>query len=151
MRFHRRADFMIIEVAGPSMPGVAGRRSKSAWRAVEQDRQPHCAALRQPDATAVVFAGELQLNATVPCLRGKASSNVPRPGDQASASSGLPPNIQHMMSKVRSRERWTAPARARTVSSSRTRASSLVSWQRRSRHHVWSFRGLLSTFFRWLS
>jgi hypothetical protein len=30
LRFYRPADFMIIEVAGPSMPGVAGRRSKSA-------------------------------------------------------------------------------------------------------------------------
>jgi hypothetical protein len=71
LRFHRPADFMIIEVAGPSMPGVAGRRSKRAWRAVEQDRQPYCAALRQPDATAVVFAGELQLNATVPVSQGQ--------------------------------------------------------------------------------
>jgi hypothetical protein len=39
LRFHRPADFMIIEVAGPSMPGGPGRRPKSAWQAVEQDRQ----------------------------------------------------------------------------------------------------------------
>ena len=39
----------------------------------------------------------------------------------------------------------------RTASSSLTRASSLVTRQRRSRHHVWSFQGLPSTFFTWLS
>jgi hypothetical protein len=39
LRFHRPADFMIIEVTGPSMPGGAGRRPKSAWQAAEQDRQ----------------------------------------------------------------------------------------------------------------
>jgi hypothetical protein len=39
LRFHRPADFMIIEVAGPSMAGEARRRPKSAWQAVEQDRQ----------------------------------------------------------------------------------------------------------------
>jgi len=38
LRFHRPADFMVIEVAGP-MPGKAGRRPTSAWPAVEQDRQ----------------------------------------------------------------------------------------------------------------
>ena len=39
LRFHRPADFMIIEVTGPSMPGEAGRRPTSAWQTVEQDRQ----------------------------------------------------------------------------------------------------------------
>jgi hypothetical protein len=39
LRFHRPADFMIIEVAGPSVPGVARRRPTSARQAVEQDRQ----------------------------------------------------------------------------------------------------------------
>ena len=39
LRFHRPADFMIIEVAGPSMSGEAARRPKSAWQAAEQDRQ----------------------------------------------------------------------------------------------------------------
>ena len=39
MRLDRPADFMIIEVAGPSLPGEAARRPTSAWQAVEQDRQ----------------------------------------------------------------------------------------------------------------
>jgi hypothetical protein len=39
LRFHRPADFVIIEVTGPSTLGEARRRSKSAWQAVEQDRQ----------------------------------------------------------------------------------------------------------------
>jgi hypothetical protein len=30
---------MIIEVTGPSLRGEAGRRPKSAWETVEQDRQ----------------------------------------------------------------------------------------------------------------
>jgi hypothetical protein len=39
LRFHRPADFMIIEVAGPPMPAEARRKPKSAWQDVEQDRQ----------------------------------------------------------------------------------------------------------------
>ena len=39
MRFHRPADFMIIEVAGPSLLGGPGRRPKSAWEAVEPDKR----------------------------------------------------------------------------------------------------------------
>jgi len=39
LRLHRPADFMIIEVAGPSIPGKPGRRPTSAWQAMEQDRQ----------------------------------------------------------------------------------------------------------------
>jgi hypothetical protein len=39
LRFHRPADFMIIEVAGPSRRGEPGRRPRSTWQAVEQDRQ----------------------------------------------------------------------------------------------------------------
>jgi hypothetical protein len=39
LRFHRPADFMIIEIAGPSMPDKAGRRPRSAWQVAEQDRQ----------------------------------------------------------------------------------------------------------------
>ena len=39
LRFHSPADFMIIEVAGPSMPGEARRRPNSAWQAVGQDGQ----------------------------------------------------------------------------------------------------------------
>jgi hypothetical protein len=39
LRSHRSADFVIIEVAGPSLRGKTGRRPNSAWKAVEQDRQ----------------------------------------------------------------------------------------------------------------
>ena len=39
LRCHRQADFMIIEVARPSMRGEPGRRPKSAWQAVGQGRQ----------------------------------------------------------------------------------------------------------------
>ena len=82
--------------------GVAvGKAAGGTHRILE----PHPAALRQPDATTAATVDEFQLNTTVPCLGGKASSHASRPGDQASASSGLPPNIQHMMSKARSRER----------------------------------------------
>jgi hypothetical protein len=49
LRFHRPEDFVIIEVAGPSMPGKAGRRPKSAWEAVEQDRQRPMAEQLRPD------------------------------------------------------------------------------------------------------
>jgi hypothetical protein len=47
LRFHSPAHFMIIEVAGPSMRGEAGRRPKSAWEAVERDtRRPTADKLR---------------------------------------------------------------------------------------------------------
>jgi hypothetical protein len=39
LRFYSPADFMIIEVAGPSMLGEAERRPTGAWRPAEQDRQ----------------------------------------------------------------------------------------------------------------
>ena len=39
LRFRRPADFMIIEVAAPSMPGEKWRRPTNAWQAAEQDRQ----------------------------------------------------------------------------------------------------------------
>lgn len=37
LRFHRLQEFMIIEVAGPSLRGASGRRPGSAWEAVERD------------------------------------------------------------------------------------------------------------------
>ena len=50
LRFHRPADFMIIEVAGPSLRGKPGRRPKSAWQAVEQaTRRPMAEQLRSND------------------------------------------------------------------------------------------------------
>jgi hypothetical protein len=39
LRFHRPADFMIIEGRRAVDAGEAGRRPTSAWQAVEQDRQ----------------------------------------------------------------------------------------------------------------
>jgi hypothetical protein len=41
LRFHLSEQFMIIEIAGPSLRGAPGRRPGSAWEAVEQDmRRP---------------------------------------------------------------------------------------------------------------
>ena len=41
LRFHRLEEFMIIEVAGPSLRGAPGRRPRNAWKAVERDmRRP---------------------------------------------------------------------------------------------------------------
>jgi hypothetical protein len=41
LRFHRSAQFMIIEVAGPSLRRAPGHMPRSAWEAVEQDmRRP---------------------------------------------------------------------------------------------------------------
>ena len=54
-------------------------------------------------------------------------------------------NIQHIMSKTRSRDIWSAPALARTDSSSRTSSRSLMSWHRRSCHHELSGLGRPST------
>jgi hypothetical protein len=39
LHFHRRKEFMIIEVAGPLLRGVPVRRPRSAWEAVERDTQ----------------------------------------------------------------------------------------------------------------
>ncbi len=38
LRFHRPQEFMIIEVAGPSLLGGPGCRLKSAWEAIEPDK-----------------------------------------------------------------------------------------------------------------
>ena len=41
LRFHRSEQFMIIEVAGPSLRSAPGHMPRSAWEAVEQDmRRP---------------------------------------------------------------------------------------------------------------
>jgi hypothetical protein len=41
LRFHHLQEFMIIEVAGPSLRGASERRPGSAWEAVERDmRRP---------------------------------------------------------------------------------------------------------------
>jgi hypothetical protein len=40
LRFHSPADFMIIEVAGPSLRGAPVHRPGSAWGAVERDMRP---------------------------------------------------------------------------------------------------------------
>jgi hypothetical protein len=54
LRFHRPADFMIIEVAGPSEPGEAGRRPTSAWQAAEQDRRRPAAEQLRSDGQGVL-------------------------------------------------------------------------------------------------
>ena len=47
LRFHRLEEFMIIEVAGPSLRSAPGRRPRSAWEAVERDmRRPMADQLR---------------------------------------------------------------------------------------------------------
>jgi hypothetical protein len=47
LRFHRLQEFMIIEIAGPSLRGAPGRRPRSAWEAVERDtRRPMADQLR---------------------------------------------------------------------------------------------------------
>jgi hypothetical protein len=53
-RFHRPADFMIIEVTRTSMPGEARRRLQSAWQATEQDRQRPMAEQLRSDGQGVL-------------------------------------------------------------------------------------------------
>ena len=47
LRFHRSEEFMIIEVAGPSLRSAPGHMPRSAWEAVERDmRRPMADQLR---------------------------------------------------------------------------------------------------------
>jgi hypothetical protein len=54
LRFHRPADFMIIQVAGPSLRGEPGRSPKSGWQAAEQDRQRPMAEQLRSDGQGVL-------------------------------------------------------------------------------------------------
>ena len=94
LRFHRPADFMTIDVTGPSMPGVAGRKSKSAWRAWSRTGNrtaPHSASRTRPRSSSPANSSltprsHVSGARPVVMFRGPAIRLLPLPGSRRTSS-----------------------------------------------------------------